>query len=87
MMSVTRRGTVGPGSGSGTGTSTSAPPPLPGTIPTSSRLSRFSKKLMKKEPPVPMNDLPPDAPPVECPPVYDVRSFIQHLTALFLLRI
>lgn len=39
------------------------------------KLSKISKKLaIKKERPVLMNDLPLDAPPVECPPVYEVRN-------------
>ncbi|VDN03735.1 unnamed protein product [Thelazia callipaeda] len=45
---------------------------VPKIIATSKKLSKISKKLtIKKERPVPMVDLPADAPPVDCPPVYE----------------
>ncbi|VDM92128.1 unnamed protein product [Onchocerca ochengi] len=60
-MSASRHGAPGPPT-----TSTKTPP-------TAKKKSKISKKLaIKKERLVPMNDLPRDAPPVECPPIYEV---------------
>lgn len=39
------------------------------------KLSKISKKLaIKKERLALMNDLPLDAPPVDCPPIYEVQN-------------
>uniref|UniRef100_A0A915Q7B3 Oxysterol-binding protein n=1 Tax=Setaria digitata TaxID=48799 RepID=A0A915Q7B3_9BILA len=55
--------------GHNTGGPSQTSPQIPSTA---TKLSKISKRLaIKKERPVLMNDLPPGAPPVECPPVYE----------------